>query len=184
MAVRGIYRYIHHRIHAFKREATAFARESCRFALMFSRVLIVCTGNICRSPMAEGLLRARLAGQGGINVNSAGIAALAGHPPHPLATSLLAERHIDISAHRARQIDRVMLSASDVILVAESAHGAWVVSRFPGTRDRVHRLGKWRGLDVPDPFGRPRAAFVDALKLIDECVDDWADSLLGGGPPL
>lgn len=169
--------------------ATAFARskinphgpEWCN--PMFSRVLIVCTGNICRSPMAEGLLRAKLAGQGGVSVTSAGIAALSGHPAHYIARSLLAERRIDIRAHRARQVDRVMLSASDLILVAESTQGAWLMSRFPGTRDRVHRLGKWCGLDVPDPFGKPRSAFVDALALMDECVDDWTESLLGGRVP-
>lgn len=149
---------------------------------MFQRVLIVCTGNICRSPMAEALLRARLAGSGGVHVSSAGIAALTGHLAHPTVQDLLTPRGIDISAHRARQVDRVMLSASDLILVADAGHEAWLRQRFPGTRDRLHRIGERRNIDVPDPFGRPPLAYREALALLDACVEDWLPVLLPRAP--
>src|SRR6266542_2985353 len=78
---------------------------------MFENVLIVCVGNICRSPMAEGLLRARFVGHRRARIESAGLAALEGRPADPIAVELLAERGIDISAHRARQLTPELLAA-------------------------------------------------------------------------
>jgi protein-tyrosine phosphatase len=147
---------------------------------MIERVLVVCVGNICRSPMAEGLLRARLAGHPGLSVGSAGLAALVGAPADPTAQELLRARGIDLAGHRARQLTPEMVAAHDLVLVMEKEHEWEVLDLVPEARGKVHRLGKFGGFDVPDPYRRPRAAFEEALALIERGLADFEKVLLGG----
>jgi protein-tyrosine phosphatase len=81
-------------------------RKDFRYVMdMLNRILVVCIGNICRSPMAESLLAQRLSGRSpDIWVGSAGLAALVGRPADPIAQTLMQERGLAISDHRARQI--------------------------------------------------------------------------------
>jgi protein-tyrosine phosphatase len=139
---------------------------------MFEHVLMLCTGNICRSPMAEGLLRARFAAMGRGQVESAGIAALVDQPADPLAVELLAARGIDISGHRARQLTPELLASADVVFVMEEGQRHHVERLSAASRGRVHRLGRAGGFDVPDPYRGPRAAFEEALRLIERGLDD------------
>jgi len=122
--------------------------------------------------MAEGLLRARLAGRG--VVGSAGIAALEGRSADPLAVELLAGRGIDISAHRARQLTPELLAAFDLVLVMEAGQQAEIERLSPSSRGRVHRIGRFGNFDVPDPYRQPRPAFEGALALIERGLDDFA----------
>ncbi len=140
---------------------------------MFSRILTVCIGNICRSPMAEAELAHRLR-QRGIQavVESAGIAALVGKPADPTAQELMAARGIDISGHRARQLLPQLIRQFELILVMEEEQQRLVEEILPSARGRVHRIGRWGGFDVPDPYRRERAAFERALELIVRGVDD------------
>lgn len=138
---------------------------------MFSRLLIVCVGNICRSPMAEAILAHRLATRG-VKVESAGIAALVGHPADPVAQALLRQRGLDLSAHRARQLTPELARGFDLVLVMEAGQQRAVEALEPTARGRVHRLGRWGGFDVPDPYRQNRAAFERALSLIDRGVED------------
>jgi protein-tyrosine phosphatase len=136
---------------------------------MFSRILMVCVGNICRSPMAEVLLRARLAGRPRAPViESAGIAALVGKPADPMAIELMRAQGIDLTGHRARQLTPELIRSFDLILVMENGHQHAVEGILPAARGRVFPLGKWGGFEVPDPYRKDRAAFEHAAKLIDE----------------
>lgn len=123
--------------------------------------------------MAEGELAARLRKRGiQATVGSAGVSALAGKPADPTAQALMLGRGIDISAHRARQLTPDLIRAFELILVMESRQQRAVEEILPGARGRVHRLGRWGGFDVPDPYGRDREDFEDALGLIVRGVDD------------
>ena len=93
------------------------------------RVLIVCTANQCRSPMAEHLLRHRAAGAGlPWRVESAGVRAATGQPMHPLAAEVLAERAVDARGWVSRRLNRSMIEQADLVLTAEAEHRRAVVT--------------------------------------------------------
>lgn len=144
---------------------------------MFDRILVVCTGNICRSPLAEALLRRELAGRG-IEVASAGTSAMVGWPADVMSVAVAADHGLDISAHRAQQASTALLAASDLILTLDGGHSQWLQQRHPQLRGRVHKLLKWReDADVEDPFQRPRAAFEKAWADCELGVADWVKRL-------
>jgi protein-tyrosine phosphatase len=127
--------------------------------------------------MGEALLRARLPA---LDVRSAGLAALVGRPADPMAVALLAERGIDLSAHRARQLTAELVEGVDLVLVMEKRHVPDVEALTPAARGRVHLLGRFGGFEVPDPHRRPRAAFEEALALIERGLGDYATRFWGG----
>ena len=103
-------------------------------------IVIVCTGNTCRSVMAEGYLIKRLRdiGRADINVSSAGTAALPGAGPSRGAESLMNERGIDISAHESHPITVDILRKADIILVMEEHQRESVLSIFPAALDKLY----------------------------------------------
>ncbi len=102
------------------------------------RVLFVCTGNICRSPMAEGMARALGASEvssesaGKLEVGSAGISGLDGSPPTLEALLAMRQRDIDIGAHRARSLTYGLLAASDLVLTMEERQSERARAMAPG----------------------------------------------------
>ena len=143
---------------------------------MFKRILIVCTGNICRSPMAEALFRASLGA--GYEVGSAGVAALIGAPADPLAVEVMREHGHDISAHRGRQVVLPMLARAELIVALDRTHSTGLQRQYPQLRGRVHKLLRWRGdADVEDPFRQPKAAFEHAYRDIELGVQDWVERM-------
>jgi protein-tyrosine phosphatase len=137
---------------------------------MIDSILVVCVGNICRSPMAEGLLRQSLPA---CRVSSAGIAALVGQPADPIAVDLMQGRELDITPHRARQIDGPMAADAGLILVMELGHKRHLEQIHPLARGKIFRLCESAQADVPDPYQRGREAFEKALALIVQGVDAW-----------
>ena len=139
-----------------------------------STLLVVCVGNICRSPMAQGLLAAQLPQW---RVHSAGLGALIGSPADDIALKLMSERGVDITNHRAVQITRKMCVDSDMILVMSREQRRQVESLYPEICGRVFRLGEHADRDIPDPYRQPEPAFRHALKLIDEGVVSWVQRI-------
>lgn len=144
---------------------------------MIRKILVVCVGNICRSPMAEALLKSALRGQTGFSVESAGLGALVGHPADDYALELMAEAGEDISEHRARQIHPDMVRDADLVLVMESGHKRTMDSVEPTARGKVHRLGEWQDKEIGDPYRQPKEAFADVLVDIQAGVTAWVERI-------
>ena len=146
---------------------------------MIRHILVICVGNICRSPMAEALLKHELREENGVTVESAGLGALVGHPASEHSVELMAARGIDISAHRARQIHPDMVRDADLVLVMEAGHKRAIDDADPTARGKVHRIGEWQGRDIDDPYRRPMLAYEIALGDIDAGVASWVEKILG-----
>ncbi|MDQ6982484.1 MAG: low molecular weight protein-tyrosine-phosphatase [Mariprofundus sp.] len=142
---------------------------------MFKSILVVCVGNICRSPMAEALLRSHAPES--VRVESAGIGALVGEAADPSALRLMQERSIDISAHRARQFTPEMARRNDLILVMEDGHRQHIHSIAAEARGKVHMIGKWGDMEIPDPYKKSPEYFEYVLGLIEQGVDQWSSKL-------
>ncbi len=119
-------------------------------------VLFVCTANMCRSPMAEGLFRALVgADSNSWRVESAGVAAFEGASATQKAIQTLAEKGIDITQHRSRPIDRALMQEFRLILVMEHRHKQLLQAEFPQYAGRVYLLSEMIGRDeeISDPAG-------------------------------
>lgn len=143
---------------------------------MFKNIVVLCTGNICRSPIAEAVLRERL-NRPEVAISSAGTSALVGEGADLLAVEVAGRFGFDLSAHRARQALPPLLLEADLVLVMTHAHAEWVHERVPPLRGRVQLLGRWREQEIPDPYGLDRATFESVFELIDDCVADWLPRL-------
>mgnify|MGYP000879997673 CR=1 FL=1 len=147
---------------------------------MFHRILTVCTGNICRSPAAEFLLRQRIEKTGKrVDARSAGIGALVDHPAEDATRAMLRARGVDLSSHRACQLTRERLRWAELVLVMEKHHRDAVLAMDPTARGKTFLLGHWIRKEIPDPYQRGDAAHAEALQLIDEALEPWVSKLAG-----
>ena len=139
--------------------------------------MTVCIGNICRSPVAEGLLAQALPQ---CKVWSSGLHAVVGSPAEPTAQALALEVGVNISAHRAQQVQAWMCTQADLILVMEASHQRELAQRFPLARGKIRLLGEFgteqasTPYDIADPYQQPRAAFEAAHTGIAQGVAQWA----------
>jgi protein-tyrosine phosphatase len=140
---------------------------------VFNSILVVCLGNICRSPVAEFLFRREL-GERDIRVGSAGLGALVGRPMEGHAAELLQGHGIDPSEHRARQLEPSMLREADLILTMERRQLNSVVRLAPEASGKVFLFDKWHdGGDVPDPYRCSRRVFEQVHASIERGVGSW-----------
>lgn len=139
----------------------------------------MCVGNICRSPMAEVILKDALSKikHNACYVSSAGIGALVGHKADANASQLMMARGLDISQHRACQLNKEMIRRADLVLVMELAHKMEIESKEPSAKGKVFRLGEWGGYDIPDPYQKDLKVFESVLALIDQGVGQWVKKL-------
>lgn len=134
------------------------------------RLLLVCSGNTCRSPMAAALLRSlweKAAPGWELIVDSAGTGAFPGMPATDHAVAALKERGIDLSQHRSQPVLR--LDGYDLVLTMTRGHRDALRARFPDFADRVFTLGEYAGTgdELPDPFGGPLTAYQQTAAALE-----------------
>ena len=134
------------------------------------KILFVCTGNTCRSPMAELLFNA--VAPAGVRAESAGLAAVAGSPLNDAAKTVLAERNISGRGFRSRPLSAPLAAAATMIVGMTAAHCREIVSRFPECADKTATL--LADGDVPDPFGGDAAVYRRCLERMLPAVQKLA----------
>ncbi|SNS30207.1 low molecular weight protein-tyrosine-phosphatase [Antarctobacter heliothermus] len=146
---------------------------------MFRSVLVVCVGNICRSPVGERLLSARLRNCGSsISVSSAGIGALVGHCADETAAAVAAEHGVDLDGHVAQQFSRELGLDHDLILTMEPGHRREIIKVAPDLSGRVMLFDHWQGgKGIADPYRRSRQFHEEVFSLIDTAGSAWAAKL-------
>lgn len=139
---------------------------------MFGSVLVVCVGNICRSPIGERVLSMALPK---LRVGSAGLDALVGHAADATAAEVAARHGVDVSGHVARNLTADLGAAHDLILVMERAHRREIAERFPQLSGRTMLFGHWidDGAEIPDPYGRAAAVHEKTVSLVLRAGHAW-----------
>jgi protein-tyrosine phosphatase len=142
---------------------------------MFDKILVVCVGNICRSPSGEYLLKTLLPNK---EIASAGVGALVGKPADKLACQVALEHNVSLQEHKAQQLSSDICRSYDLILVMEQGHVEAVTNIAPEARGKTMLLSHWNGKqDIPDPYRQSKEAFDHAYKLIDQACQAWAKKI-------
>lgn len=147
--------------------------------MLFSSVLVVCVGNICRSPVGERLLAAKLAERGSqITVSSAGIGALVGHGPDKDATSVAAAHGVSLEGHVARQFTRALGAEHALILVMEAGHKREIIRSAPDLSGRIMLFDRWSGeKGIADPYQRSIKFHEEVFTQIEAAATAWVSKL-------
>jgi protein-tyrosine-phosphatase len=146
-------------------------------------ILFVCTANICRSPVAEALLRARLEEDElySWRVSSAGTWAQLRRGAAPTSIALLAEQGMDLSNHEAREVSAELLADADLILCMEPGHAEALRVEFPEAAERIFLLSEMSGgkQGVDDPYGGPYEGYVKMVGELSCLIDAGLPRILG-----
>jgi tRNA threonylcarbamoyl adenosine modification protein (Sua5/YciO/YrdC/YwlC family) len=149
-------------------------------------ILFVCTGNTCRSPMAETVMRDLLARrlgvsleeleQRGLMVMSAGISAMAGGGPASEAVDVMARKKLDLRRHESQPLTERLVRFADLILTMTRGHRDAILAQWPSAAGRVHLVCQ-DGRDVADPIGGPVEMYLRCAEQIEEQLRGWLDTL-------
>lgn len=141
------------------------------------RLLFVCTGNTCRSPLAEVALRRALGKLGDrVEVTSAGTSAAAGAPASPLSRQVAAAAGLDLEGHRSRRLEASALAGIDLVLLMDPQDRARVRALDAEAAEQTHGLADFgraspTGEAIPDPYGASLEAYEECLRRIEEHLE-------------
>ncbi len=146
---------------------------------MFNRILVICTGNICRSPYAEARLKQLLPDK---HIDSAGVATekskLQDSPADPKAIKVGQEQGLDLSLHKAKQVTQQIVDDVDLILAMERDQIEQLCEIIPTARSKAFLFGHWIGLStIDDPYLQDESAFRQAFVNIDKAAQSWQRKL-------
>ena len=162
---------------------------------MIKNILFVCTGNTCRSAMAEGIfkkiLKERKEDNSSFNILSAGISALPGISPTPEAIKVMSEQGIDISQHHAQELREEIIKKADLILVMANEHKEYVHKEFPFAQNKTFLLKKFtlnnktgsnqkneRNYEIIDPIGRKIEFYRIIARELKKNLEKILDNIL------
>lgn len=154
---------------------------------MFDRILLVCLGNICRSPTAKFMLQQALPDK---HIDSAGITAMVkdgvGHDMDGKAREIAAANGHTFPQHNAQQLTRELINQHDLILVMEHEHRQYIGKRYPEAMAKTMLLGHWlertsgasqQGKEIPDPYRRSDEVYQHVFELIEKSCNEWKTKL-------
>lgn len=160
---------------------------------MFNKILVVCLGNICRSPTAKFMLQQALPDK---QIDSAGITAMVdkdgdkdgkgkGWDMDAKARDIAAKNGHQFDIHEAQQLTRELISNYDLILVMENEHRSHIAKRYPEAHAKTMLLGHWldaqggngKGKEIPDPYRRSDDVYQHVFELIEKSCNEWKTKL-------
>ncbi|MDY1036199.1 protein tyrosine phosphatase [Lelliottia sp. CFBP8978] len=142
---------------------------------MVHSILVVCTGNICRSPIGERLLRQQMPG---FTVASAGVSGLVGHPADARAQEVAASHGISLDGHVARKLTPQLMREYDLILAMEPDHLNHISAIAPEVRGKSLLFGQWlQKREIPDPYCKSHDAYEYVFELLGRASQEWAQRL-------
>ncbi|MEC5342069.1 protein tyrosine phosphatase [Brenneria populi] len=142
---------------------------------MFDSILVVCVGNICRSPTGERLLKQALPAK---RIASAGLGALVGKPADATAAEVASQHGLSLDGHSAQQLTSSLCRQYDLILVMEKGHIDAVGRIAPEVRGKTMLFGHWLNQqEIADPYRKSREAFEFVYSQLEQSARKWVQAL-------
>ncbi|MFH7410960.1 low molecular weight protein-tyrosine-phosphatase [Acinetobacter variabilis] len=138
--------------------------------MKINNILVVCIGNICRSPMAEYFLKQEYPH---LNIESAGISGLIGHVADEKAILCMQRFGIDMSPHVAKKLNAELIKKADLILVMSQNQQKHIEQTWPFAKGKTFRLGHWQSKNIADPYQHDQTVFDETCRLIQDYITDW-----------
>jgi len=142
---------------------------------MINSILVVCVGNICRSPTGERLLKCALPDK---QIASAGLNAMTGYAAEQTASEVAAANGLSLAGHQAQQFTAELSREFDLILVMEKKHIDQITRIDPAARGKTMLMGHWLNqIEIADPYKRSREAFEAVYGLLENATQKWVNVL-------
>ena len=142
--------------------------------MAFDNILVVCVGNICRSPIAEALLKKQYPQK---HIDSAGLSAVVGNSVDPNSQAVMEPYNIDMSHHVAKQVDEELVMQADIIFTMSDGQTKWIEERWPYCRGKTFKIGHWTDKDIADPYRHDISLFETARQDIVNSLKAWNNKI-------